>query len=255
MKKLIVLGFVLLLLVACGPATPSADMVATAIAETQAAAVPTATPMPPTATIDPFELTKAANQTQNAAHEATANAMATNIALTPTSTLTWTPRPTSTPRPSATPTLEAGTRNNPYPIGYTLSLVQAGELEFTISVTEVTRGADAWTIIRQANQFNDPAPEGLEFIVFRAIVVYTGPDKGALELNESYWSTVSKGRVYDQLDSFICCLEPEFDFTLFSSGEAEGLIALLVSMDDPNPLIVFGLKSDGSGGWYFSATP
>lgn len=106
--KRIMFGLLLIVLAACTPATPSANMVETAIAQT-AAAQPSATGTPfptdtlePSATIDPFELTKAANQTQNAAHNATANANATNLALTPTKTPTWTPRPSSTPTPVPT---------------------------------------------------------------------------------------------------------------------------------------------------------
>lgn len=106
MKRLLII-FLLIGITACASA-PSEGAVQTAIAET-AVAQPTATfTLPPTetpvpsATIDPFELTKQANQTQNAAHQATANANATNFALTPTKTPTWTPRPSATPTPAPT---------------------------------------------------------------------------------------------------------------------------------------------------------
>jgi len=250
MKYLLIIT--LLFLAACQPAAPAEDQIQTAIAQTQAAQ---ATPIPPTATIDPFELTKQANQTVNAAYQSTLEAEATNKALTPTTTPTWTPRPSATSRPTATPTPEFGTRINPYPLGGTVSLIQGGEIEFTLTIIETTRGEDAWDIILDANMFNDPAPEGLEYILIRVKVVYNGPDEGALELNDTDWASISKGRVYDYFDSSICCLEPEFDVTLFAGGEAEGLIALLVAIDDPAPLAAIGMKSDGSGGLFFALTP
>lgn len=76
----------LLLLTACGPATPSADMVATAIAETQAVIQPTVT-IAPTDTPIP---------TDTATPEPTATGTST-----PTETLTATPTET----PTATPDL------------------------------------------------------------------------------------------------------------------------------------------------------
>lgn len=104
MKKLLILTL-FILLTACTPATPDAGAVETAIAQTQAAqptaVPPTETPVP-TATIDPYELTKQANQTQNAAYQVTLNAKATNFALTPSKTPT--PQATKTPVPTATPT-------------------------------------------------------------------------------------------------------------------------------------------------------
>lgn len=252
MKKLILLVVLGVLVSAC-QAPVSEGAIQTALAET-AAAQPTETPSPlpsdtptPTETVDPFELTKAANQTQNAAHAETAAAQATNLALTPTKT------PTRTPLPTATPS--QGARTNPYARDDTIALIQGGTIHFTMHVEEYLRGDEAWQKIYAANRFNDPAPDGLEFILLRIKVVYNGEDKGPLEINEAAWSSVSKGRIFDTFDAFVCCLDPEFDFTLFAGGEAEGWVALLVSVDDPAPLIAIGLHSDGTGGIFISTVP
>lgn len=76
-----------------------------------APATSTATPLLPsptaTSTQDPFELTKQVNLTQNAAHQATSDALATNIALTPSPTPPPSPTPTTTSPPlPPTPTDE-----------------------------------------------------------------------------------------------------------------------------------------------------
>lgn len=138
MKKLI-FGFLLLALVACSSGA-SEGAVQTAIAQT-AAAQPTLaeTPVPteiPTATvtIDPFEITKQANQTQNAAFQGTMDANATNVALTPSKTVT------PTKLPSATPTPDLGSRNFPYSVGDVVNLTQSQIIEFTLQIVEVIRG-------------------------------------------------------------------------------------------------------------------
>lgn len=78
MKKLVLLVIVGILLASCAPAAPSADMVQTAIAETQAA-LPTAT------------------------HTSTAVPATATHTNTPVPTNT--PRPTNTPAPTSTPTV------------------------------------------------------------------------------------------------------------------------------------------------------
>lgn len=233
MKKIIVTLALLFLLAACTPATPEVSLVETAIAQTQAA-LPTETPVP----------TKTLTPTPSLTH--------TPI---PTDTPTRTPRPTSTPHPTATPTQEQGTRTNPFHVGLVIGFTQNKTIEYTLSVTEVLRGEEAWNIIYAANRFNDPAPDDMEYVLIRVKVAYTGPDEGALELNEFHWASVTNGRVYDAFDVSVCCLEPEFDIVLFVDGEAEGLVPLLVAIDDPTPLAAFAMQSDGTGGFFFSLTP
>lgn len=109
-------------------------------------------------------------------------------------------------------------------------------------------------MIEDANSFNELPATGLEYVILRIKVVYNGADQGPLELSGSDWSTISKGRVYGYLDAAFdaCCLEPKFDITLFAGGEAEGLLPLVVSIDDPSPLAAIGMDSDGTGGIFFS---
>lgn len=233
MRKIIVLLFVLIFVLFLAACTPSESGIQTAIAETQAAIPPTvtSTPIPPTETSEPT-----ATQT---------------LTRTPTATRTA----TATRKPTLTPTPELGTRNFPHIVGSVVALVQNQTLKFTLQITEIVRGAEAWDIIFDANQFNNPPPDDLEFVLLKVKVVYTGNDEGALELNRYDWSSVSNGRVYDGFDASACCLEPEFDITLFAGGEAEGWVPLLVAIDDPNPLYAIGMESNGEGGIFFASTP
>lgn len=68
-----------------------------------------------------------------------------------------------------------GKRSNPVPVGewieftdtYYESLENWDEIEgrFKLRITEVTRGDEAYEQLKKENQFNDPAPEGNEWII------------------------------------------------------------------------------------------
>lgn len=62
-----------------------------------------------------------------------------------------------------------GTRENPYPLGTTLT----GE-EWAVTINSITFGAtDA---VMAENQFNQAPPEGYEYILVNTTAVYSGPD-------------------------------------------------------------------------------
>ncbi|MCB0033798.1 MAG: hypothetical protein KDE51_07260 [Anaerolineales bacterium] len=156
--------------------------------------------------------------------------------------------PTATPLPETS----AGSLAEPYTYGETAFLTSNDELSFSLTVTDVVRGPEALQIIKSANQFNEDPPEDFEFVVARLAVEYTGDDAGQLELTKRDVSVVTNGRIIAYSDTFTyapCCLEPEFEITLLPGGRAEGLIALPVAVDDPNPLLLLGESL------YFSLTP
>lgn len=172
------------------------------------------------------------------------------ITVTPTSTAeatntpraTPTPRATGTPRPTAAPSL--GTRANPYSMGRAAPLVVTDkELAFTLTVLEVLRGEPAWQRIQAANQFNNPPPQGFEFVLIRTKVEYVGDDKGVLEMNKNDMAIVTNGRIIRWSDTIgynPCCVEPEFDFSLLAGGYGEGWLALPVAINDNDPLLLIG---------------
>jgi len=163
-----------------------------------------------------------------------------------------------TPVPSSTPEPEFGERLNPVPLGTEIELVWDDQIDFTIQFVEVVRGSEAWSIVEQANMFNEPAPDGYEFILIKAKVVYTGADAGILALDDSDWHFITKGQLLNRSDLYslsgdwVSGLHPAFDFKLFSGGEAEGWMDWLVAIDDANPLLVMGMDTyDNTGGVYF----
>lgn len=168
---------------------------------------------------------------------------------------TNTPLPTATPKVTSTPEIKVGSSQSPIPVGEAGYLVQSGELDFTVTVLEAIRGADALSRIKAANQFNEDPPEGYEFVLLHVEVEYIGSDAGPLEIDKTLTAVVTKGNVINYFDTFIyapCCLEPDFDLQLLAGGIGDGWFALPVALDDTNPLMLLGPVD---GGVYFSLTP
>lgn len=168
--------------------------------------------------------------------------------------VTVTPSPTVRIPPTHTRSgPDLGDRDMPNPMGQPVELVMGGEIEFTMMVLEVIRGDIAFQRIRAANQFNDPPPPGFEFILIYIEISYTGNDRGVLEIGKFDMSMVTDGRIITYDDTFTyspCCIEPDFELELLQGGTGAGWVALPVSIDDTEPLLLIG----GSDGIYFSLT-
>ena len=113
-----------------------------------------------------------------------------------------------------------------------VSLKSDNQIEFKLSVLEVLRGEEAWQRVLSANSYNDPAPEGTEYVMVKGGVDYNGPDAGTLEISETDFEIVSHGRVYEWYDvESPCCLEPAFEMKLLQGGYGEGWFAWLLPAD------------------------
>ena len=149
---------------------------------------------------------------------------------------TNTPQPTNTPRPTLTPTLVpiGLSRNNPYPLS---ELVSAPNWD--VQVLEVKRGEGAWTDIHAANMFNEPAPEGMEYLLVKIHVKSTYTDSDAHTINGCYIDVTG-----DRLIAYTCSMasvvepEPQLDAKLYTGGEAEGWAAYPVGQGEGNLILV-----------------
>jgi hypothetical protein len=98
---------------------------------------------------------------------------------------------------------------------------------YQVTVLEVVRGEDAAAKIKEANQFNDPAPEGQEFLLLRVHVralAGDGPDK-TVNIDSNWFKvTGEKNVVYDRPSTVPP--EPSLDATLYPGGEAEGWVVV-----------------------------
>lgn len=226
-----------ILLASCSSA-PSVDTVATSVARTVAAQQVQPSPVAPQPTNTP---------------EPTATSTYRPL---PTHPPTYTQRPTPaiTRRPTPTPLPEIGSYENPVLYGSSLSLSKDnGSQEFKITLTDVRRGDDAWQMLYAVNPYNEPAPEGMEWIGTLIKIEYTkGPSGKVLELDRYFVNTVTKGSILEI--PFYLGPDPEFDLKILPGGEGEGWIFGHVYVDDPKPMIVFAY-SGGNPGFYMSLTP
>jgi hypothetical protein len=158
---------------------------------------------------------------------------------------TNTPKPTNTPRP--TPTPQSGTMAHPYQIQDVAKLswtylFNTSDIEFR--VVQIIRGQEAYQAVKQANMFNDDPPQDMEYALIRVMVKLI---KGTLEMNQGNIYVASNGQLFDWSSS-PCCLDdagyPKFEANLIlPDTSTEGWIARPVFINDPNPLVVLGVKS------------
>jgi Domain of unknown function (DUF4352) len=133
------------------------------------------------------------------------------------------------------PTVIGKQRDNPAKIGDTLV---AGAWEFNI--VEAIRGDQAAQMIKQANQFNEPAPDGQEYVLVKLKARYLGTDDPdeTENISGSYLKiTGEKNVVYE--GPSIVPPEPVLDATLFAGGETEGWEVLSVSKDEKGLMVIF----------------
>lgn len=171
-----------------------------------------------------------------------------------TNTMTYMPNPeavveddTTSESTDAT-TSQLGQRSNPVPYGETMYMsgtftdYDADYTDFDadleLSVVDTIRGEEAWNIIINENQFNDPAPEGKEYIINRVklkLLNATSEDlKTSFRSNEFDYISET-GASYSSVS---VVLPDKLDVELYNNGEAEGNIVGLVDIED-KPLLRF----------------
>jgi len=197
---------------------------------------------------------------ENPTLEPSPTPLPTDTALpTKTPKNTNTPLPTKTPRPTSTP--KAGTLENPLPYGVTSWYVESGGIrsEYTITVLENIRGADAWVAVSRANMFNDEPPQGMEYILIHIEIAHTGNDSGVVEIDEYDFGIETQNQLFDAFDTSVCCLEdvgyPELDVALLAGAKADGWIALPVFIEDNGPLLTIKFNMFDDTIYYLKMQP
>lgn len=117
-----------------------------------------------------------------------------------------------------------GTRQNPVPLG---TEVKVGP-NWHITMLDII--PDAWSIIKETNQFNDPPEEGHQFVMANVRVSYAGEESGTpwVDLNLKYLG--SDGNTY----SSGCGVLPKQLTDIgeqFPGASAEGHVAWSVPSD------------------------
>jgi len=168
-------------------------------------------------------------------------------------------KPTPTPSPSLTPTPtpnKIATYSNP------ASMNEQIQIDYTdlfdtysakITVEDIIRGSEAWSMVQNANMFNDPAKDGYEYIVIKIkFELLDIPDGKVFNLSSYDFKLVSaNGKEYD--NSTVVDPVPSLDSKLYKGASNEGYTVFEVEQTDVKPVIAFGRNYDGTGGIWFKA--
>ncbi|MFD1953750.1 stalk domain-containing protein [Paenibacillus thailandensis] len=159
---------------------------------------------------------------------------------------------------STTPSATTNSKSSPAAIGAKVTYKVEDILDnYTaeIKVESATRGALAWELIKGANQFNEAAPDGYEYLLAKISFKVVSNEKAdaSVHVGPSSFNLVSSsGKEYDSAS--VVEPEPALDTNLYAGASATGWVAFLVEKTDKAPLISFGTKYDGTGGAWFKTS-
>ncbi|RJN31159.1 DUF4190 domain-containing protein [Nesterenkonia natronophila] len=130
------------------------------------------------------------------------------------------------------PDADEGTRENPLPLGQTVS-----DDEWEVTLHSVAEDVDDQ--IAEENQFNDPAPDGLTYVLVNMSATYLGEgsDSPMMAVELAYVS--STGETTGSYDHTVVTPDSFDDFAeLYTGGTETGNVALAVPPGDDGTLRV-----------------
>lgn len=140
-------------------------------------------------------------------------------------------------------------RSNPVtintPLTTTFGYSWSQMVDAEITLLNVKRGESAWSMIKEANMFNDAPAQGKEYLLakFRFKVIKTSDDK-SYRISDYYFDAVSsEGVVYSS--PWVVGPEPSLSKEVYAGGSSEGWIVFEINQNDINPLIAFNKDSEG----------
>jgi hypothetical protein len=149
----------------------------------------------------------------------------------PTATSTPLPVPTATPQPGVSVTR---------PLPPSSVFVSAG---WEVRVLEVMRGDAAAQAIHAANQFNEAAPDGHEYMLVRVREKSVHTDQTSHEIRAGDFRLVGAART-EYLAGGAVAPEPRLGAEVFAGGEAEGWIVFMVVKDEAQLILIWDPLSE-----------
>jgi hypothetical protein len=110
--------------------------------------------------------------------------------------------------------------------------------DWEITVLEVVRGEDAWVMVQEANQFNEPAAEGMEYVAVKVYARYISVVDKMVSINGSYFRTTGGAGVLHELPSVVES-DPVLDARLSPGGKIEGWVVVQAEQGEVGLMAVF----------------
>lgn len=142
---------------------------------------------------------------------------------------------------SITPTDSGKDRNVPAP-----RTEKTTTEDWELSILDVIRGEEAWKMVQEANQFNEPPLEGFEYIAVKVHVRYIGTEDNAVNLDGSFFKSTGSAGILHDMPSVVDP-SPQLDIWLYPGGESEGWVVVQASQGETNMTLVFEPWFDFSG--------
>lgn len=151
---------------------------------------------------------------------------------------------------------DVGKRSNPVPFGETGTFEtftydnDANEINGNLSVTlsNVVRGEEAYNNLLAANEFNEAAPEGQEWLTFDADMVYNSDNQDEPYLLSSFVPVDSTGAEVQQ-STYAFTGSEVIATEIYAGGETKGSFAVLVPVGED----VILKYTDGMSDMFFNA--
>lgn len=140
--------------------------------------------------------------------------------------------PTATPMPTPTPPLPGSSRSQPFPPNSEVNLSQR-----KVQILETLQGDEAWAQISQANSFNDPPPEGMEYLMLKIRVENIAEGDTEIKISKSDFN-LTGSNLQKYSPASVVAPDPNFSDGLFPGGETMGWVPFLVSPDETNLITI-----------------
>ena len=145
--------------------------------------------------------------------------------------------PSTVAQTSAPKQETVGTRKNPAKLNETVrveldSILNKGIAE--VSLIEVIRGDEAAKMVEDANMFNEPAPEGKEYILAKFHITFVQDKSGNDEpLSVNYLDFCYASSTFSLNDDIsLVVVNDKLDLKLYEGASGEGYVLLIADKDD-----------------------
>lgn len=124
-------------------------------------------------------------------------------------------------------TNEAGTRENPLPLGTAIQLSSGGEVTYEIIPGASTLNAN--DLIAAENEFNEAAPAGSQYAMLPLALTYVGTETGNPFIDFQVSFIGADNNTYESFDTFVVGPSPITDINeLFPGAQASGNVVIAI---------------------------